>query len=162
MFHRHDMAMGIRSAMKGFRKAFKRNAVVVEDDEDDLSEDVHVRLMTAYPEVPEWWFAILLVIAMAIGMTSVGAWPTNTSPVVVIYGIIMPLIAILPCGYVQAVTGIAIPLQVLAQFIGGAFSGGNGVALMFFKVSLHTGSWREADEAVLRIYLNVSSSRILQ
>ena len=117
------MAMGVRSAMKGFRKAFKRNAVV-EDDEDDLSEDIHVRLMKAYPEVPEWWFAILLVIAMAIGMASVGAWPTNTSPVVVIYGIVMPLIAILPCGYVQAVTGIAIPLQVLAQFIGMSFRKG--------------------------------------
>lgn len=155
------MAMGVRSAMKGFRKAFKRNAVVVDVDDDDLSEDIHVRLMKAYPEVPEWWFAILLVIAMAIGMTSVGAWPTNTSPVVVIYGIIMPLIAILPCGYVQAVTGIAIPLQVLAQFIGGAFSGGNGVSLMFFKASPRHTRRLKADKAVIRLHLDVPSSCFL-
>lgn len=117
--------------------------------------------MKAYPEVPEWWFAILLVIAMAIGMTSVGAWPTNTSPVVVVYGIIMPLIAILPCGYVQAVTGIAIPLQVLAQFIGGAFSGGNGVALMFFKVSNALAQGLKAYVIVLWVYFDVPSSRFL-
>lgn len=135
LFHRHDMAMGVRSAVKGIKQAFNKRAAVAEDDEDDLSEDIHFRLMKRYPEVPEWWFGILLLIAMAIGMVSVGAYPTHTSPSVVIYGIIMPLIAILPCGYVQAVTGVAIPLQVLAQFIGGAFSGGNGVALMFFKVS---------------------------
>jgi hypothetical protein len=151
----------------------------VNDDEDDLSEDVHFRLMKRYPEVPEWWFGILLVIAMAIGMVSVGVYPTNTSPAVVVYGIIMPLIAILPCGYVQAVTGVAIPLQVLAQFIGGAFSGGNGVALMFFKVSLiakcqRTNTWPETDKrktcdipslpltvSVLRLYLNVSGITVL-
>lgn len=129
------MALGIRSAVKGIKQSFRKRDTVTKDDEDDLSEDVHFRLMKRYPEVPEWWFGILLVIAMAIGMVSVGVYPTNTSPAVVVYGIIMPLIAILPCGYVQAVTGVAIPLQVLAQFIGGAFSGGNGVALMFFKVS---------------------------
>ena len=87
--------------------------------------------MKSYKEVPEWWYGILLVIAMVVGMLGVGLWDTHTSPVVVVYGIIMPLIAILPCGIVQMVTGIAIPLQVLAQFIGGSFAGGSGVALMF-------------------------------
>lgn len=135
IFHRHDMAMAVRSASKGLKQAFrKRSAVVEEDDSDDLTQDVHYRLMKRYPEVPEWWFLILLAIAMTVGMVSVGVYPTHTSPSVVVYGIIMPLVAILPCGYVQAVTGIPIPLQVLAQFIGGAFSGGNGIALMFFKV----------------------------
>lgn len=132
IYHRHELYVGYKSAMKSLRKTFRRRAVVEEED-DDLAEDIHYRLMQVYPKVPEWVYAILLVCAMVVGMVGVGAWPTHTSPVVVIFGIIMPLFAILPCGMIQAVTGIAIPLQVLAQFIGGAFSGGNGVALMFFK-----------------------------
>lgn len=110
------------------KRSFSRRAA--EEDEDDLAEDIHHKLMKRYPEVPEWQYLIVLLAAMAVGMVGVGAWPTHTTPAVVIFGIIMPLIAIIPCGIVQAVTGIAVPLQVLAQFIGGAFSGGNGVALM--------------------------------
>lgn len=36
------------------------------------------------------------------------------------FGIIMPIIVLIPCGLIQAVTGIAVPLNVLAEFIGGA------------------------------------------
>jgi hypothetical protein len=57
---------------------------------------------------------------MVLGMVGVGVFPTNTSPVVVIFGLIMPLIAMIPCGLIQAVTGIPVPLNVLAEFIGGS------------------------------------------
>lgn len=110
------------------KSLFKKSAE--HEDDDDLAEDIHYRLMKHYPEAPEWWYLIVLVIAMVCGMVGVGVWPTHTSPVVVVYGIIMPLIAMIPCGLIQSVTGIAVPLQVLAQFIGGSFSGGNGIALM--------------------------------
>lgn len=37
-----------------------------------------------------------------------------------VFGLVMPLIVMIPCGLIQAVTGIAVPLNVLAEFIGGA------------------------------------------
>ena len=126
----------MKTTIKGFRKLFRRRDRDPSEEETDLAEDVHFHLMKSYKEVPEWWYGILLVIAMVVGMLGVGLWDTHTSPVVVVYGIIMPLIAILPCGIVQMVTGIAIPLQVLAQFIGGSFAGGSGVALMFISPSV--------------------------
>jgi hypothetical protein len=113
VYHRHDIAMAGRTTLRGFKRVvLRRKELESDSDEADLAEDVHFRLMKAYPEVPEWWFGILLVISMVIGMLGVGVWPTDTTPAVVVYGIIMPLIAILPCGIVQMVTGIAIPLQV--------------------------------------------------
>ena len=148
LYHRYDIWTGARGAWKAIRGIFhKRQADDVEDI-DDLSVDVHSRLMRRYPEVPEWEYLIVLIVAVVIGIIGVGVWPTHTSPAVVIYGIIVPLIAILPIGIIQAVTGIAIPLQILAQFIGGAFSNGSGrcratfvnlrlidpgIALMYFK-----------------------------
>jgi hypothetical protein len=115
VYHRHDIYTAARVTFAGFKRLILRRKVDTFDDDAALAEDVHFRLMKAYPEVPEWWYGILLVIAMVIGMLGVGLWPTSTSPVVVVYGIIMPLIAILPCGIVQMVTGIAIPLQVSLQ-----------------------------------------------
>lgn len=124
--------MGFRGLVKSARKTLKMREY--SDDEDDLSEDVHYRLMQQnYKEVPEWQYLIVLLISMVIGMVGVGIYPTNTSPVVLIFGIIMPLIVMIPCGLIQAVTGIAVPLNVLAEFIGGALTEGNANGLMYFK-----------------------------
>lgn len=103
-------------------------------DLDDLSEDIHYRLMKQnYSEVHEWEYLIVLLISMIIGMVGVGIYPTNTSPVVLIFGILMPILCMIPCGLVQAVTGIPVPLNVLAEFIGGSLVEGNANGLMYFK-----------------------------
>lgn len=93
-----------------------------EDEEEDvLSEDVHYRLMQQYKDVPEWVYFCILVVSMVIGMVGIAIYPTETSPVVVLYGIIMPLIALVPVGLVQSVTGIQVGMNVLSEFIGGSF-----------------------------------------
>jgi OPT family oligopeptide transporter len=112
--------------------AFKRNAAAEEDD-DTFGEDIHCRLMRQYKDVPEWVYGILLVIFMVIGMVGVGIYPTDTSPVVLIFGIVVTLITIIPVGLVQAVTGIPVPTNVICEFVGGAFVAGNANALMYFK-----------------------------
>ena len=45
----------------------------------------------------------------------------------------MPIIVIMPCGIIQAVTGVPVPLNVLAEFIGGSLVSGNANGLMYFK-----------------------------
>ncbi|KAK4687087.1 hypothetical protein P7C73_g3042, partial [Tremellales sp. Uapishka_1] len=132
IFHRYDAVVGAKSMWKSIKRTFARESAVQE--EDDLSEDVHFRLMKQnYKEVHEWVYAVVLIIAMVIGMVGVGIYPTNTSPVVLIFGIIFSLLTILPCGIIQAVTGIPIPLNVLAEFIGGSLVEGNANGLMYFK-----------------------------
>ena len=131
LYHRHDLKVGVTNIWKSAKRTFKREKHT--EDEDDLAEDIHYRLMKKYPEVPEWQYLIVLLVAAAIGMIGVGIYPTNTSPAVVIFGIIMPLIAMIPVGLIQAVTGIQVALNVLAETIGGSFSQGNAVGLMYFK-----------------------------
>jgi len=134
IYNRHECAVGFRALWKGFKEMISRKkADEEEDDKDDLSKDVHYRLRKNYKEVPEWQYLIVLLISMTIGMIGVGVYPTHTTPAVVMYGLIMPLIVMIPCGLIQAVTGIAVPLNVLAQFIGGAMVQGNANALMYFK-----------------------------
>ena len=132
LYHRHDLVHGAKNMWRSVRSTFRRETKI-ESDEDDLAEDIHYRLMKKYKEVPEWHYLIVLIVAAVIGMIGVGIYPTGTSPVVVIFGIIMPLIAMIPVGLIQAVTGIQVALNVLAEFIGGSFVQGNAVGLMYFK-----------------------------
>jgi len=90
--------------------------------------------MKAYKEVPEWWYLLTLIISAVLGMVGVGAFPTNTSPAVVVYGILMALISIIPVGIIASVTGIQVTMNVLAEFIGGSMVQGNAIALNFFKM----------------------------
>ncbi|KAK4688058.1 hypothetical protein P7C73_g2058, partial [Tremellales sp. Uapishka_1] len=129
LYHRHDIALGF----KGLWRSIRRNSSVREGG-DDLAEDVHFRLMKAYPEVPEWWYLTVLALAAAVGMIGVGVYPTHSSPAVVIFGIIMAVVSIIPVGMITAVTGIQVTMNVLAEFIGGAISPGNAIELNFFKM----------------------------
>lgn len=95
--------MGFKGLWKSIRIPSKRRQE--ESDADDLAEDIHTRLMAAYPEVPEWWYLTVLLIAMAFGVAGIASWDTYTSPGVVFFGIAMALIFIIPIGLITAITG---------------------------------------------------------
>ncbi|KAK2601259.1 hypothetical protein N8I77_010722 [Diaporthe amygdali] len=124
LHHRHDIALGFRSLMKSFKKGFRAN--------DDFT-DVHSRLMRAYSEVPEWWYAILNLVAIALGCAAIAAWPTYTSVGVVFFGLALALVFIIPTGIIKATTGMEVEFNVLAEFIGGGWQPGNALAMNFFK-----------------------------
>jgi hypothetical protein len=75
----------------------------------------------------------VLLIAAGLGFAGIGAYPTHTSPAVVLYGIALAIVFMIPLGVVTAMTGIEVTLNVLAEFIGGMAVQGNALALNFFK-----------------------------
>ncbi|CAM1506483.1 Fc.00g061240.m01.CDS01 [Cosmosporella sp. VM-42] len=127
LYHHREIRMGFRDLINSFRPS-KKNQV-----EADQVLDVHNRLMKVYPEVPEWWYLICLVIAIALGIAGIASWPTYTSPAVVFYGIILCLVFVVPVGIIRAMTGVEVTLNVLAEFIGGSWVEGNALAMCFFK-----------------------------
>ncbi|KAF7560582.1 hypothetical protein G7046_g3574 [Stylonectria norvegica] len=127
LYHHREIAMGFQDLINSFRPSKKAEV------EAGQVLDVHNRLMKAYPEVPEWWYMICLVIAIALGIAGIACWPTYTSPAVVFYGIVLCLIFVIPVGIVMAMTGVEVSLNVLAEFIGGSWVEGNALAMCFFK-----------------------------
>lgn len=125
--HRHEIWHGIRGAMANIFKS--NDATIAETGESD----VHMRHMKKYKEVPEWWYLTVLLLAAGLGMAAVAVWPTGTSPAVVVYGMLLCAIFVIPIGIIYSMTGTQVLLNVLAEFIGGAFSGGNAVSMCFFK-----------------------------
>lgn len=116
LYHRHEIMLGlgdfrrsITRRIPGFRK---KSGQEIEGDDDGLEDpnklDVHNRLMAAYKEVPEWWYMLCLVVAIALGMVGIAAWPTNTTPFVVLYGIGLCLLFVIPIGIIAAMTGVEV------------------------------------------------------
>jgi hypothetical protein len=73
LYHRHEI-------VTGFQNLIRRKSAFAD------SKDVHTRLMRSYREVPEYVYFGVLVASIALGAAGVGAFPTHTSPAVVLYG----------------------------------------------------------------------------
>ncbi|KAJ6785491.1 hypothetical protein PWT90_10569 [Aphanocladium album] len=129
LHHRYEIMTGFKSLFRSFR----RNKGDDSGSPNREYEDVHNRLMSAYPEVSEWWYLGTLAISIVFGVLGIALWPTYTSPAVVLYGILLCVIFVIPIGVVFAMTGIEITLNVLAEFIGGMIVEGNALAMNFFK-----------------------------
>lgn len=91
------------------------------------------RLMKSYKEVPEWVYFSVLVVSIAIGAAGVGAYPTQTTPAVVLYGVFLAILFCVPIGIIQSITNVGITLNVIAEFLGGLWFPGNALAMNFFK-----------------------------
>jgi len=76
----HTILYHRREIVAGFKNLFSRKSAFAD------SKDVHTRLMRSYREVPEYVYFGVLLVSIALGAAGVGAFPTHTSPAVVLYG----------------------------------------------------------------------------
>lgn len=134
LYHRHEMSMAFKQSWRGFKRSLKRGKGEDDEEEVNLAEDVHMRLMRAYPEVPEWWYLIIFLISFAVGIVGIAAFPTGVSPAIVLFGVVLALIFTIPTGLVSAVTGGNITLNVFAEFVGGALVPGDALSMNYFKL----------------------------
>jgi hypothetical protein len=118
--------MGWGSLWKDFKRFVCRirGQDVGEEDDVHFGDDIHYRLMQAYPEVPEWWFTIVAVVFMILSMVCLGVY-TDVNPAVVLMAPAMTIIFVIPIGIVTAVSGIEPSLNTIAEIIGGAAAGGD-------------------------------------
>jgi len=81
------------------------NAVLGRKGEED---DIHQKLMEAYPEVPGWIYATLGGIAFSLSIIATQVWDTGTPFWVTAAALVLPVIYILPTTFLYANTGIAV------------------------------------------------------
>lgn len=152
LHHRYEVMLGFKSLWRSLRR--KEAPEGAEEGQDD----VHGRLMKAYPEVSEWWYMAILAVSTVLGIVGLACWPTSTSPATPLFGIAMCLVFIIPTGIVTAMTGIPVPLNVISEFIGGLVYEGNAIAMNFFKCYGHTTATHTmifANDLKLAHYLHI-------
>ncbi|GAA5921817.1 hypothetical protein JCM1841_005552 [Sporobolomyces salmonicolor] len=96
-------------------------------------EDVHMKLMKNYPEVPDWWYSIFLVIAFALSIATVAAWETQMPVWALIVALIIGVIYILPGGFVFAMTNTQISINLISELVAGYIMPGRPLANVLFK-----------------------------
>ncbi|PFH49542.1 hypothetical protein AMATHDRAFT_48643 [Amanita thiersii Skay4041] len=99
--------------------------------------DIHARLMSRYPQVPEWWYAIIFVIMFVFGCVAIEVWdtkfPIQYFILALVISILTAFVYVIPIGMIQAITNQQIGLNVITELIIGYALPGRPVAMMMFK-----------------------------
>lgn len=96
-------------------------------------EDIHMRLMKAYPEVPSWWYYSTYIIAFGISFGVIYGWPIELPWWGLILSLALSAIFILPIGIIQAITNQTPGLNVITEFLIGFALPGHPIANVTFK-----------------------------
>jgi hypothetical protein len=135
LYNRHEIKLGFRGFWADIKDGWRqlRREPVEEQERIAFGDDIHYRLMQAYPEVPEWWFLIVVLLSMTIMFVCLGVY-TNVSPAVVMVAPIITIIFIVPVGIVTAVSGLEPSLNIISELIGGGFAGGDTMTVQYFRM----------------------------
>ncbi|EJD08117.1 OPT oligopeptide transporter [Fomitiporia mediterranea MF3/22] len=96
-------------------------------------DDIHAKLMRNYPEVPDWWYAFAFVFFFGMAIISAEVWHTGIPVWALLISVLLPVVYVLPSGFIFAMTGQGITLNLLAQIIPAVLLPGNPLANMVFK-----------------------------
>lgn len=126
-----------QSAFRGkFREAGQHLRSILNDGTSiyDDFDDPFTNLMRNYPEVPDWWFLAIALIAFIFAIVIVTNWPQLDTPVWTIFFVIgLNLVFLIPMSYLYAISGTTEGLNVVTELIVGYALPGHPEALMFVK-----------------------------
>ncbi|KAF9917394.1 hypothetical protein FBU30_000774 [Linnemannia zychae] len=96
------------------------------------NEDIHSRLMRAYPEVPDWWYLVLFVITFTLSMVTCTVWDYMPWWALLL-ALLIAIVFVLPVGVVQAITNQQPGLNIVTEYVIGYLLPGNAIANVTFK-----------------------------
>ncbi|CAO3645188.1 unnamed protein product [Cunninghamella blakesleeana] len=102
-------------------------------DKEDENMDIHMKLMSAYKEVPNWWYYLLFLFGIILNIIVAYVNESQLPWWGVIIAITVSLTLSLPLNLIEAVTGRGFGLNVFAELIGGLIFPYKPVANMYFK-----------------------------
>ncbi|KAK6456527.1 OPT oligopeptide transporter protein-domain-containing protein [Scheffersomyces xylosifermentans] len=117
-------------------KAFKNSILGLKDFKRSTLEgydDPHSKMMTAYKEVPDWVFLIVLVISLVLAIICVEVYPAETPVWGIFFALGINFVFLIPITSIYSRTGFSFGLNVLVELIIGYALPGNGLALNFIK-----------------------------
>ncbi len=96
-------------------------------------KDIHSRLMSVYPEVPNLWYIGVGLFTFVLSVIMIEVFDTKLPVWALIISILSAAIFLVPIGIIQAITNQSIAIQLFAEFIVGYMLPGKPVAMMIFK-----------------------------
>ncbi|KAI8865745.1 OPT superfamily oligopeptide transporter, partial [Ramicandelaber brevisporus] len=103
-------------------------------DSRNQPQDIHMKLMRSYAEVPVWWYAAMFVISVVLGIVCVEKFKLDMTWYMFLVCMLLPLIFVIPIGMIQAVTNQQPGLNIITELIFGYIYPGNAIGNVTFKV----------------------------
>lgn len=100
--------------------------------EEDTEDDPHYRLMTAYKDVPNWWYGMVLILSITIGLLMLYLTESTLPWWGFLVACSLSSICILFFGAQTAITGFGFNVQPVIQMLGGYLHPGRPMANMYF------------------------------
>lgn len=123
----------VSSAYKDFWSGLRRGKGNYEG-----AMDVHSRVMARYPEVPDWWFLVILLAALVLSIIFLEIYPIDTPIWLTFLVIGINIVFAVPLSFLSATTGTNLGLGSLIQVITGFLLPGNYNAYLYGQT---LGSW---------------------
>ncbi|KAJ3040976.1 hypothetical protein HDV00_010048 [Rhizophlyctis rosea] len=105
--------------------------------------DIHNRLMSAYPDLPESYYLTFLVLLFILQILISIFTPFSMPVWAVFLSVGMAALSLLPLGVITAISGTTIGINVVTEFVAGVVMKGRTVSVMAFK-SLAQNSMAQA------------------
>ncbi|KIJ17039.1 PF03169 OPT oligopeptide transporter protein [Paxillus involutus ATCC 200175] len=108
---------------------------IIEQARRSLKEqpDIHARLMSRYPEVPDWWYAGIFATMFTFGVICIETWQTEMPVWSFVLSLLLSFIFFIPIGMIQAMTNTQIGLNVISELMVGYMLPGKPLTMMLFK-----------------------------
>ncbi|KAK3814143.1 MAG: OPT oligopeptide transporter protein-domain-containing protein [Benniella sp.] len=100
---------------------------------DARDEDIHTKLMRAYPEVPQLWYSALYVIMLALSIMVCEVYDLQLPWWGLLIACLLAWVLALPISAMTAITGYGPGLNVITELICGYMLPGKPIANMAFK-----------------------------
>ncbi|KAG0322347.1 hypothetical protein BGZ99_003389 [Dissophora globulifera] len=94
--------------------------------------DVHLRLMSAYPEVPDWWYGLLFATMFALSFVTCVVYDFMPWWALIL-ALAIAIFFLLPVGIVQAITNQQPGLNIVTEYVIGTLLPGHPIANVTFK-----------------------------
>ncbi|WVQ65163.1 OPT family small oligopeptide transporter [Kwoniella botswanensis] len=98
------------------------------------ADDIHMKLMKHYPEVPDWWFLALFAVVFTLAVTALEVYHTNLPVWGYIVAVMLPFVYIIPSAFIYAMTSQQPAINLLAELIPGYMFQGQPIPGMLCKV----------------------------
>ncbi|KAM0747315.1 OPT-domain-containing protein [Meredithblackwellia eburnea MCA 4105] len=105
----------------------------VKNPHNPIDQDVHMRLMKQYDEIPNWWFASFFIFMTLLSIFAVTAWGTILPVWALLFAIFIGAVYVIPSTYVFALSTQQITINSISQLIASYCLPGNAVGIMIFK-----------------------------
>ncbi|KAF9169351.1 hypothetical protein BGX21_008144 [Mortierella sp. AD011] len=97
-----------------------------------VQTDVHSRLMCAYPEVPDWWYALMFLVTVALSFVTCAVYDFMPWWALIL-ALFIAIIFVIPVGIVQAITNQQPGLNIVTEYVIGMLLPGHPIANVTFK-----------------------------